>query len=151
MSIWFLVIGSLAVGIVIGITFTRRLGTDAIRVQQLEEKLESMSESHMEYRNNVSEHFNMTSELINQMTDSYKKVYGHLAIGAQDLCSDQVAEKLLPLQPDAIFEDETASSNQNQIEAPKDYATKSNPNQVGALSEDFGLKNTKVNPNKNNP
>ena len=151
MSIWFLVIGSLAVGIVIGITFTRRLGTDAIRVQQLEEKLESMSESHMEYRNNVSEHFNMTSELINQMTDSYKKVYGHLAIGAQDLCSDKVAEKLLPLQPDAIFEDETVSSNQNQIEAPKDYATKSNPNQVGALSEDFGLKNTKVNPNKNNP
>ena len=151
MSIWFLVIGSLAFGIVIGITFTRRLGTDAIRVQQLEEKLESMSESHMEYRNNVSEHFNTTSELINQMTDSYKKVYGHLAIGAQDLCSDQVAEKLLPLQPDAMFEDETVSSNQNQIEAPKDYATKSNPNQVGALSEDFGLKNTKVNPNKNNP
>ena len=151
MSIWFLVIGSLAVGIVIGITFTRRLGSDAIRVQQLEEKLESMSESHMEYRNNVSEHFNMTSELINQMTDSYKKVYGHLAIGAQDLCSDQVAEKLLPLQPDAMFEDETVSSNQNQIEAPKDYATKSNPNQVGALSEDFGLKNTKVNRNKNNP
>ena len=151
MSIWFLVIGSLAVGIVIGITFTRRLGTDAIRVQQLEEKLESMSESHMEYRNNVSEHFNMTSELINQMTDSYKKVYGHLAIGAQDLCSDQVAEKLLPLQPDAMFDDETDSSNQNQIEAPKDYATKSNPNQVGALSEDFGLKNTKVKPNKNNP
>ncbi|MAP46245.1 MAG: hypothetical protein CMP87_01295, partial [Gammaproteobacteria bacterium] len=64
---------------------------------------------------------------------------------------DQVAEKLLPLQPDAVFEDETVSSNQNQIEAPKDYATKSNPNQVGALSEDFGLKNTKVNPNKNNP
>ena len=151
MSIWFLVIGSLAVGIVVGITFTRRLGTDAIRVQQLEEKLESMSKSHMEYRNNVSEHFNMTSELINQMTDSYKKVYGHLAIGAQDLCSDQVAEKLLPLQPDAMFDDETDSSNQNQIEAPKDYATKSNPNQVGALSEDFGLKNTKVNPNKNNP
>ena len=151
MSIWFLVIGSLAVGIVIGITFTRRLGTDAIRVQQLEEKLESMSESHMEYRNNVSEHFNMTSELINQMTDSYKKVYGHLAIGAQDLCSDQVAEKLLPLQPDAVFEDETVSSNQNQIEAPKDYATKSNPSQVGALSEDFGLKNAKVNRNKNNP
>ena len=151
MSIWFIAIGSLSVGIVIGIAFTRRLGTDAIRVQHLEEKLESMSESHMEYRNNVSEHFNMTSELINQMTDSYKKVYGHLAIGAQDLCSDQVAEKLLPLQPDAMFEDETVSSNQNRIEAPKDYATKSNPNQVGALSEDFGLKNTKVNPNKNNP
>ena len=151
MSIWFIVIGSLAIGIVIGIAFTRRLGADAIRIQHLEEKLESMSESHMEYRNNVSEHFNMTSELINQMTDSYKKVYGHLAIGAQDLCSDQVAEKLLPLQPDAMFENETVRNNRDQIEAPKDYATKSNPNQVGALSEDFGLKNTKVSPNKNNP
>ena len=151
MSIWLIAIGSLAVGIVIGIAFTRRLGTDAIRVQHLEEKLESMSESHMEYRNNVSEHFNTTSELINQMTDSYKKVYGHLAIGAQDLCSDQVAEKLLPLQPDAMFESETVTSNQNQIDAPKDYATKSNPNQVGTLSEDFGLKNTKVSPKKNNP
>ena len=151
MSIWLIAIGSLAVGIVIGIAFTRRLGSDAIRVKHLEEKLESMSKSHMEYRNNVSEHFNMTSELINQMTDSYKKVYGHLAIGAQDLCSDQVAEKLLPLQPDAMFESETVTSNQNQIEAPKDYATKSNPNQVGTLSEDFGLKNTKVSPKKNNP
>ena len=151
MSIWLIAIGSLAVGIVIGIAFTRRLGSDAIRLQHLEEKLESMSESHMEYRNNVSEHFNTTSELINQMTDSYKKVYGHLAIGAQDLCSDQVAEKLLPLQPDAMFENETVTSDQNRIEAPKDYATKSNPNQVGALSEGFGLKNTKVSPKNNNP
>ena len=151
MSIWFIVIGYLAIGIVIGIAFTRRLGSDAIRIQHLEEKLESMSETHMEYRNNVSEHFNMTSELINQMTDSYKKVYEHLAIGAQDLCSDQVAEKLLPLQPDAMFENETVSNNQDQIEAPKDYATKSNPDQIGTLSEGFGLKNTKVSPNKNNP
>ena len=148
MSIWFIAIGSLTVGIVIGIAFTRRLGTDATRVQQLEEKLESLSESHLEYRNNVSEHFNVTSGLINQMTNNYKKVYDHLAIGAQDLCSDQVAEKLLPLQSDAIFENEPASNNQNQIDAPKDYATKSNPAQIGALSEDFGLKKPTVSSNK---
>ena len=125
MSIWFIAIGSLAAGIVIGIAFTRRLGTDAIRVQHLEEN-SSLSESHTEYRKNVSEHFNMTSEPINQMTDSYKKVYEHLATGAQDLCSDQVAEKLLPLQSDAVFENETVSKNQDRIDAPKDYATKSN-------------------------
>ena len=149
MSIWLIAIGSLAVGIVIGIAFTRRLGTDATRIQQLEEKLESMSESHTEYRTNVSEHFNMTSELINQMTDSYKKVYEHLASGAQDLCSDQVAEKLLPLQSDAMFENETVGANQNQIEVPKDYAIKTNPEQIGTLSEGFGLKNPKVKSNKN--
>ena len=144
MSIWFIAIGSLAVGIVMGIAFTRRLGTNATRVQQLEEKLESMSESHLEYRNNVSEHFNVTSELINQMTNNYKKVYDHLAIGAQDLCSNQVAEKILPLQSDAVFENGTADNIHDQIDAPKDYATKSSPTQVGALSEDFGLKKPKV-------
>ena len=149
MSIWLIAIGSLAVGIVIGIAFTRRLGTDATRIQQLEEKLESMLESHTEYRTNVSEHFNMTSELINKMTDSYKKVYEHLASGAQDLCSDQVAEKLLPLQSDAMFENETVGNNQNQIEVPKDYAVKTNPEQIGTLSEGFGLKNPKVKSNKN--
>ena len=143
MSIWFIAIGSLSVGIVIGIAFTKRLGTDAARVQHLEEKLESMSESHLEYRNNVSEHFNVTSGLISQMTNNYKKVYDHLAIGAQDLCSNQVAEKLLPLESDAIFENEVTNNNQNQIDAPKDYATKANPAQVGALSEDFGLKKQK--------
>ena len=148
MSIWFIAIVSLAIGIVIGIAFTRRLGTDATRIQQLEEKLESMSESHLEYRNNVSEHFNATSGLINQMTNSYKNVYDHLAIGAQDLCSNQVAEKLLPLQSDAMFENETADNNYNQIDAPKDYATKSSPAQVGALAEDFGLKKLKVGSNK---
>ena len=149
MSIWFIAIGSLSVGIVIGIAFTKRLGTDAARVQHLEEKLESMSESHLEYRNNVSEHFNVTSGLISQMTNNYKKVYDHLAIGAQDLCSNQVAEKLLPLQSDAMFENETANKNQNQIDAPKDYATKSNPAQAGALSEDFGLKKPNKGSNKN--
>ena len=148
MSIWFIAIGSLTVGIVIGIAFTRRLGTDAARVQQLEEKLESLSESHLEYRNNVSEHFNVTSGLINQMTNNYKKVYDHLAIGAQDLCSNQVAEKLLPLQSDAIFENEPVSNSQNQIDAPKDYATKSNPAQIGTLSENFGLKKLTVSSNK---
>ena len=148
MSIWFIAIGSLTVGIVIGIAFTRRLGTDAARVQQLEEKLESLSESHLEYRNNVSEHFNVTSGLINQMTNNYKKVYDHLAIGAQDLCSNQVAEKLLPLQSDAIFENEPVSNSQNQIDAPKDYATKSNPAQIGTLSENFGLKKPTVSSNK---
>ena len=150
MSIWFIAIGSLSVGIVIGIAFTKRLGTDAARVQHLEERLESMSESHLEYRNNVSEHFNVTSGLISQMTNNYKKVYEHLAIGAQDLCSNQVAEKLLPLESDAIFENEVTSNNQKKIDAPKDYATKSNPSQVGALSEDFGLKKPKVGSNKNN-
>ena len=145
MSIWFIAIGCLAVGIVIGTAFTRQLGSQAARVKELEEKIERMIESHEEYRENVSQHFDVTSVLINQMTGKYKEVYEHLASGAQDLCSTEVAEKLLPIQSDAVFEKETTSNEPVQIDAPKDYATKSDPGQTGALSENFGLQRTKVN------
>ena len=145
MSIWFIAIGCLAVGIVIGTAFTRQLGSQAARVKELEEKIERMIESHEEYRENVSQHFDVTSVLINQMTGKYKEVYEHLASGAQDLCSTEVAEKLLPIQSDAVFEKETTSNEPVQIDAPKDYATKSDPSQAGALSENFGLQRTKVN------
>ena len=137
--------GCLAVGIVIGTAFTRQLGSQAARVKELEEKIERMIESHEEYRENVSQHFDVTSVLINQMTGKYKEVYEHLASGAQDLCSTEVAEKLLPIQSDAVFEKETTSNEPVQIDAPKDYATKSEPGQTGALSENFGLQRTKVN------
>ena len=145
MSIWFIAMGCLAVGIVIGTAFTRQLGSQAARVKELEEKIERMIESHEEYRENVSQHFDVTSVLINQMTGKYKEVYEHLASGAQDLCSTEVAEKLLPIQSDAVFEKETTSNEPAQIDAPKDYATKSDPGQAGALSENFGLQRTKVN------
>ena len=145
MSIWFIAMGCLAVGIVIGTAFTRQLGSQAARVKELEEKIERMIESHEEYRENVSQHFDVTSVLINQMTGKYKEVYEHLASGAQDLCSTEVAEKLLPIESDAVFEKETTSNEPVQIDAPKDYATKSDPGQAGALSENFGLQRTKVN------
>ena len=143
MSIWFTAIGSLSVGIVIGTAFTRRLGTHAARVKELEKKIEDIKESHEEYRENVSEHFNVTSELMSEMTGKYREVYEHLAGGAQDLCSTQVAEKLPPIQSDAVFEKGIPDDEPGQLDAPKDYATKSNPSQVGALSESFGLKKPK--------
>ena len=144
MSIWFIAVGCLAVGIVIGTAFTRQLGSQAARVKELEEKIERMIESHEENRENVSQHFDVTSVLINQMTGKYKEVYEHLASGAQDLCSTEVAEKLLPIQSDAVFEKETTSNEPVQIDAPKDYATKSDPGRAGALSENFGLQRTKL-------
>ena len=145
MSIWFIAIGCLSVGIVVGIAFSRQLGANPTRVKELEEKIENIMESHAEYRENVSEHFNVTSELINQMTGKYREVYEHLASGAQDLCSTHVAEKLLPIQSDAVFDRENINNESALADPPKDYAAKSDPNQAGALSESFGLKKPKNN------
>ena len=141
--IFLMAIVGLAVGVVIGALFANRLNISPSRVQELENQIHSLKENHDEYRDSVSDHFSMTAELVQHMTESYKEVYQHLASGAQDLCTNEVASKLLPAESDAVFE-----SNGNQVEnggliPPKDYAAKQNPEQKGALSEDFGLKKTR--------
>ena len=85
----------------------------------------------------------MTAELVQHMTESYKEVYQHLASGAQDLCSNEVAGKLLPAETDAVFESNESPEETGGLIPPKDYATKQSPKQKGALSEQFGLEKTK--------
>ena len=84
----------------------------------------------------------MTAELVQHMTQSYREVYQHLATGAQDLCPSEVASKLLPTDSDAVFETSTEEKASSLI-PPKDYATKQDPEQKGALSEGFGLDKSK--------
>ena len=140
--IWLVGIGCLAIGIVVGVVFASRLNLSPSRIQELEKEILDLQESHTDYQENVSDHFSMTAELVQHMTESYKEVYQHLATGAQDLCSNDVARKLLPADSDAVFE-----SNGNEKPAglipPKDYAAKQNPEQKGALAEDFGLGKSK--------
>ena len=139
---WLIAIGGLAVGVVIGVVFANRLGTSPARVQELENQIRQLKQEHSEYRDDVSDHFNMTAELVQHMTESYRDVYQHLANGAQDLCSTEVAGKLLPASSTDVFdnsnEEETAG-----LMPPKDYAAKQNPDQKGALSEEFGINKSK--------
>ena len=136
MSIWLIAVGCIAAGVVLGVVLTDNLGTASHRVKNLENQIKTLRESHVEYKDSVSEHFNTTAELVQKMTESYKEVYQHLASGAQDLCTTEVASKLLPASSDAAFE--TPNEDQESV-PPKDYATKKSPNQIGALSEDFGI------------
>jgi uncharacterized membrane-anchored protein YhcB (DUF1043 family) len=135
--IWLIGAGCLALGVVTGVAFASRLNTSPSHVRELENQIKTLEEKHDRYRDNVSDHFNTTAELIQQMTESYKDVYQHLALGAQDLCSGEVANRLLPAAPDPVFE--ANADNQLAFSPPKDYAAKQNPKQKGALSEDFGF------------
>ena len=132
----------LAVGVVVGVLFASKLNIGSSRVQELESQVRTLKENHNEYRDSVSDHFSMTAELVQHMTESYKEVYQHLASGAQDLCSTEVAGKLLPAETDAAFEANRTPEEANGLFAPKDYATKQSPKQKGALSEEFGLEKT---------
>jgi uncharacterized membrane-anchored protein YhcB (DUF1043 family) len=141
--IWLVAVGCLAVGIVIGVVLASRMNTSPSRVQELENQIRSLKESHGEYRDNVSDHFSMTAELVQHMTQSYREVYQHLATGAQDLCPSEVASKLLPTDTDAAFETTPIEEETSGLNPPKDYATKQDPQRKGALSEDFGLDKSK--------
>lgn len=141
--IWLVAVGCLAVGIVIGVVLASRMNTSPSRVQELENQIRGLKESHVEYRDNVSDHFSMTAELVQHMTESYREVYQHLATGAQDLCPTDVASKLLPTESDAVFETTPSDEETSGLIPPKDYATKQDPEQIGALSEDFGLDKSK--------
>ena len=142
--IWLVAIAALAVGVVIGVVFASRLNTSPSRVHELENQIRSLKENHIEYKDSVSDHFSMTAELVQHMTESYKEVYQHLATGAQDLCSIEVASKLLPASTDAVFDSNSAKEESISLLPPKDYAAKQNPEQKGALAEDFGLDKSKA-------
>ena len=137
--IWLTAIACLVVGVVIGVVFSSRLNSSASRVQELENQIRDIKDNHLSYRDNVSDHFSMTADLVQHMTEGYREVYQHLASGAQDLCSNEVASKLLPAGSDAVFESNEESEATGGLNPPKDYAAKQDPTQKGALSEEFGI------------
>lgn len=135
--LWLTGIVCLAIGVAAGLLIARQrqLG-GPVKVSELETQIENLQRTQTEYREQVSEHFNTSAELVQQMTESYRDVYQHLAAGAQSLCTEDVASKLLPASdPDLFPEGRTGE----QLEPPKDYAPRRDPSQTGALSEEFGL------------
>lgn len=132
---WLTGIVCLAIGVASGLLIARRLdSTSPGKVEELEARVLELQRFHDDYREHVSDHFSMTADLVQQMTESYRDVYQHLARGAQDLCNEEIAAKLLPTSDQMHF----GSQEDNALEPPKDYAPK-RTRQSGALSEEFGL------------
>ena len=141
--IWLTGIGCLALGIVLGVIFSKRNAGNSNRMKELESQIIAIEERHEQYKGDVSEHFGVTSELVQQLTQSYRDVYQHLAMGAQDLCTTEVANKMLPVGADAVFDAALPREEAIAFTPPKDYAAKADPEQKGALSEEFGLDKAK--------
>lgn len=134
--LWLTGIVCLAIGLVAGLLIAKRInGSSPARLSELETRVQELQRHHAQYRENVSEHFNTTAELVQQMTESYRDVYQHLAGGAQELCTEDVASKLLPAGEQSMF----YHADDESLEPPKDYAPKKAPGQSGALAENFGL------------
>lgn len=123
--LWLILASMLAVGVLVGFFVGRGKGdTSAPRVKELEEALRIAEQEMQTYRIDVSQHFEKTATLFNQLTNDYRHVYEHLATSSEKLCGDQVA-KLKGLtgesmaledvdqaaEPVSMVEDKTKMSN----------------------------------------
>ena len=86
----------LSIGVLIGIAagfyFSILNGSEKKRLQELEAKLKEAENQMSGYKQNVTDHFVTTSNLINNMTDSYRAIYDHMSDGAKTLCSQSLLD-----------------------------------------------------------
>lgn len=100
----FLSVG-LVVGLVAGVFFGQM---DIFKKKQREElktKLDATEKELASYKMEVTEHFLVTSALVNSMTESYQAVHEHLAKGANRLCDSTVNVNRLNVAKNRHLED----------------------------------------------
>ena len=85
-SLWATGILGFALGLVLGCIGTYLFLARYSQTAHLRKELSELRERYSDYRDQVTRHFMHTSELVQEMTRSYRAVYEHLATGAQELC-----------------------------------------------------------------
>ena len=88
-STWAFGILVFVIGLVLGCIATYLVIVRYGRTRELQKELNQLKERFTDYRDQVTQHFMRTSELVQEMTQSYRAVYEHLANGAQPLCGDE--------------------------------------------------------------
>jgi uncharacterized membrane-anchored protein YhcB (DUF1043 family) len=94
-SVWQLGIIALIAGAMIGILAYRLLTTSEKEVDKIKSELDATRKELSEYKASVNQHFDKTSELVNDLTQNYVNVYRHLAEGAQTLGDGRTFNNLL--------------------------------------------------------
>ena len=79
--------------------------------------------------------------MLNDLTEKYKDIHQHLALGADQLCRDEEGHSLLV---DSPISDDINQANR-PVQQPLDYAPKSSTANSGTLSEDYGLEKVNLN------
>ena len=83
--VWLFGIITLVAGVFLGILGNRLLSPRSGDIDKLQAELVQAREAMALYKTNVNTHFSKTSDLVNELTQDYVKVYKHLAEGAQSL------------------------------------------------------------------
>jgi hypothetical protein len=137
--LWLTISISVIFGVLVGLLISKRFDLSFSRVRSLEKQIAEEHLKQKRYRESVNEHFNVTADLIHHMTESYRDVYQQLASGAQELCDNEIAKKIMPTGTDAMFHDSEPQNDSTSLLPPRDYAPKEELGSKGALAEDYGI------------
>ncbi len=145
---WIIAIISFAIGLCAGAVLFRQFKLDTAKVAALQAELDQARKELDQYKEGVNQHFHTTADLFTNLTDNYRALYQHMASSAKTLCPDDTPAQLSLEQPNAGLGFSTsnakgagkAGENAGDIDPPRDYATKTRPDQKGNLAEDYGLK-----------
>ncbi len=145
---WLIVLLGFAFGVLTGAVVYRLTRSNSAKANKLEQELIKLQRLHESYKEEVANHFSKTSELVEDLTSDYVKVYKHLASGATNLANIPPSELLINQQQEnslaaIVNEVEDAVDDQDQdskppVEPPKDYAPKEEGAE-GTLSESFSV------------
>jgi uncharacterized membrane-anchored protein YhcB (DUF1043 family) len=137
---WIIGITCLLIGAAVGALLFRAFRSDEVRVKQLETQLQQLAEEHENYKSSVHAHFSGTARLLNDMTDSYRKVYLHMANSAQALCPDYISSQLsLSSEAKALLERDKEEDSKAPLAPPLDYAARTAASRKSSLAEDYGI------------
>lgn len=98
------------VGAIIGFLMAR-LGGDS----QSKAELIAAREALDHYRSEVADHFKRSGALIAELTNSYRNVYQHMADGAQQLCSAEVARSVGETMQTERLENQVKSEEDSEV------------------------------------
>ena len=97
-SVWQIGLISLIAGALIGALAYRYFAPSIKQADKVRSELDEAREEFDEYKAGVSQHFDKTGELVNELAQNYVKVYQHLAEGAQTLGAGKSFPELLEQQ-----------------------------------------------------
>ncbi len=94
-SVWQITIIALVAGAMIGALVYRLFSPSVKQANKIKTDLDQARGELASYKASVGQHFEKTSELINDLTQNYVRVYQHLAEGAQTLGDNKAFPNLL--------------------------------------------------------
>lgn len=112
----FVMIMAVLIATVVGY-FIGRLGRGDTQQMKLEheKQLRAVEQELEDYRQQVTEHFKGTSQLVEQMNENYRAVYMHLAEGAQQLTDEKA---ILEVAPSPLIAEKEVGALPSEAETP---------------------------------